>query len=36
MEKAEALRTEILDRYNASDDLDTDPLTNWNGTGILP
>src|SRR6201996_9280218 len=35
MEKAEVLRTEILERFSAADDLDSDPLTNWNGTGHL-
>jgi hypothetical protein len=35
MEKAEALRTEILERFSAADDLDLDPLANWDGTGHL-
>ena len=35
MEKAEALRTEILERFSADDDLDLDPLDNWDGTGHL-
>jgi ribonuclease HI len=35
MEKAEVLRTEILERFSATDDLDSDPLTDWNGTGHL-
>ena len=35
MEKAEVLRTEILERFSAADDLDSDPLTDWNGTGHL-
>jgi hypothetical protein len=35
MEKAEALRTEILERFSAADDLDLDPLDNWDGTGHL-
>jgi hypothetical protein len=36
MEKAEALRTEILNWYNAQDDLAGDPLSDWTGTGHLP
>ena len=35
MEKAEALQTEILKRFSAADDLDLDPLANWDGTGHL-
>jgi hypothetical protein len=35
-EKAEALRIEVLNRYSASDDLDTNPLLNWKGIGNLP
>jgi hypothetical protein len=35
IEKAEALRTEILERFSAVDDLDLDPLANWDGTGHL-
>ena len=35
MEKAEALRIEILDRFSADDDLDLDPLANWDGTSHL-
>lgn len=33
--KAEALRTEILCRFSANDDLDKDLLDNWDGTGSL-
>ena len=35
MEKAETLRTEILGRFSADDDLDYDPLYNWDGAGNL-
>jgi hypothetical protein len=35
MEKAEVLRTEILERFSAADDLDLDPLANWDRTGHL-
>ena len=35
MEKAEALRTEILERFSVADDLDLDPLANWDGTSHL-
>jgi len=35
MEKAEALRAEVLNRFSAEDDLDTDPLQDWSGTGHL-
>ncbi|KAI0990835.1 hypothetical protein K3495_g17352, partial [Podosphaera aphanis] len=35
-EKAEALREEILGRFDASDDLEEDPLENWEGSGHLP
>lgn len=33
--KAEALRSEVLGRFNATDDLELDPLEDWNGTGKL-
>jgi hypothetical protein len=36
MAKAEALRTAVLDRFSARDDLEEDPLYNWNGSGHLP
>ena len=35
MEKAEVLRTEILERFSAQDDLGCDPLEDWDGTGNL-
>jgi ribonuclease HI len=35
MEKAEILRSEILDRFSAEDDLESDPLQNWAGTSNL-
>lgn len=35
MEKAETLRSEILDRFSSADDLETNPLDNWDGTGHL-
>ena len=35
MEKAEVLWTEILERFSADDDLDHNPLQNWDGTGHL-
>jgi hypothetical protein len=35
MEKAEVLRAEILGRFDASDDLQQDPLENWEGSGRL-
>jgi ribonuclease HI len=35
LEKAEALRSEVLDRFNAEDDLDHDPLQDWDGPGNL-
>ena len=35
MEKAETLRAEVLDRFNANDDLDDDPLQGWEGSGHL-
>jgi hypothetical protein len=35
MEKAEVLRTEILERFSVADDLDLDLLANWDGTGHL-
>ncbi|ESZ89480.1 hypothetical protein SBOR_10135 [Sclerotinia borealis F-4128] len=37
MEKAEVLRTEILDRFSAEDDLEYDPLGDqWEGSRHLP
>jgi ribonuclease HI len=36
LEKAEGLRTEVLDRFDASDDLPEDPLQQWAGTAELP
>ena len=35
MEKAEALRSEVLGRFDAKDDLEQDPLADWDGTGNL-
>jgi hypothetical protein len=35
LEKAEVLRTEILERFSANDDLESDPFTDWDGTGHL-
>ena len=35
LEKAEALRSEVLGRFNADDDLDSDPLRDWDGPGNL-
>ncbi|KFZ20594.1 hypothetical protein V502_03127, partial [Pseudogymnoascus sp. VKM F-4520 (FW-2644)] len=35
MEKAEALRSEVLGRFDAKDDLEQDPLADWDGTGHL-
>ena len=35
IEKAEVLQTEILERFSVVDDLDLDPLDNWDGTGHL-
>jgi ribonuclease HI len=35
-EKADILRAEVLGRFTAEDDLETDPLQDWNGTGDLP
>ena len=35
LEKAEALRTEVLERFSTDDDLGHDPLDNWNGSGTL-
>lgn len=35
MEKAETLRSEVLGRFRADDDLEQDPLEDWNGTGHL-
>jgi hypothetical protein len=35
IEKAEALQTEILERFSAADNLDLDLLANWDGTGYL-
>jgi hypothetical protein len=35
MAKAEVLRTEILERFSAEDDLENDPLQDWDGTGNL-
>jgi ribonuclease HI len=36
LEKAEALRTSILGRFNSEDDLEYNPLENWEGAGNLP
>ena len=33
--KAEALWTEVLGHFSADDDLDGDPLDNWDGMGSL-
>ena len=35
LEKAEALRTEVLRQFSAEDDLAQDPLTDWDRTGNL-
>jgi hypothetical protein len=35
MKKAEVLRSEVLERFSAEDDLDYDPLQNWDGCGNL-
>jgi len=35
MEKAEALQAEILNRFSVENDLDTNPLQDWSGTGHL-
>ena len=35
-DKANALKAEVLGRFSAADDLDYDPLDEWNGTGHLP
>ena len=35
MGKAEALREEVLGRFNTEDDLDYDPLQDWEGSGHL-
>jgi hypothetical protein len=35
IEKAEALRTEVLGRFSVEDDLEEDPLDEWTGTGSL-
>ena len=35
LEKADALRTEVLGRFSAEDDQAQDPLTDWDGTGNL-
>jgi hypothetical protein len=35
MEKAKVLRSKVLERFSAGDDLDYDPLQNWDGQGNL-
>jgi len=35
LEKAEALRIEVLERFDSTDDLEHDPLENWEGTRNL-
>lgn len=35
MENAEALHSEVLGRFDAKDDLEQDPLADWDGTGHL-
>lgn len=36
LEKAEALRAAVLDRFDSQDDLQDDPLLDWIGEGNLP
>src|SRR6195952_3663236 len=35
-EKADALKAEVLGRFSAADDLEHDPLADWEGSGTLP